>query len=253
MCIMRLPEFLVIGAMKAGTSSLHRYLDQHPEIFVTRRKEINFFNSGYKSGLNAYSVHFAEAGDRIAGESSVNYLKAHKWPGTAERVYATLPNVRLICVLRDPVDRILSHYLHNVHNGREKRRISDAIAEDGNLVLSSRYAYQLDQYLANYDRDHVGVIATDDLQCKPQRTLETIFRFLGVAESVQVDTSRRLNVTAQKFKSRKVLVPEDPSLIETDTGFVLTAGMRDYIGAILAPDVKRLTTIWPDLPTWGLV
>src|SRR5688500_17742284 len=118
---MQLPSFLIIGAMKSGTSSVHRYLGQHPDVFTSQRKELDFFNRHYDRGLHWYMRQF---GPGVAGESSPNYMKAHLWAETAGRIRKHVPDARLVCVLRNPIDRTLSHYLHSVRQGRETRSFS---------------------------------------------------------------------------------------------------------------------------------
>ena len=108
-----LPTFITIGAMKCGTHSLHQYLDLHPEIAMSQRKELNFFltEAKFAQGLEWYSAQIAGNGT-ARGESSPNYSKCHMFPGVAERMHATLPDIKLIYLVRDPVERAVSHYVH---------------------------------------------------------------------------------------------------------------------------------------------
>ena len=122
----RLPTWITIGAMKSATTSLHRYLAEHPDIAVSEPKELDFFiEPRYgKLGLDWYRRQFGSAAI-AAGESSVNYTKCHKYPGVAARMHRHLPDVRLIYMVRDPFDRIESHWVHAVGEGQaawESRR-----------------------------------------------------------------------------------------------------------------------------------
>ena len=117
---MTLPTFLIIGTMKGGTTSLYRYLRQHPEVFMPERKELNFFVDEYAGppidppeernwsrGITWYEHQFADAErERAVGEASANYSRHPTYPGVAERIAAVVPNVKLIYVMRNPIDRV---------------------------------------------------------------------------------------------------------------------------------------------------
>lgn len=110
----RLPNVLVIGAMKAGTTSLHRHLDLHPEIGMSERKELHLFTRpDWRQHLDWYTGHFSSAAP-VQGESSPNYTKRRLFPGVPARIAAALPEVRLIYILRDPVERMRSAALREV-------------------------------------------------------------------------------------------------------------------------------------------
>ena len=122
---MTLPTFLIIGTMKGGTTSLHRYLRQHPDVFMPEQKELNFFLDEYAGrpidppeernwsrGLTWYERQFAGAEDeRAVGEASANYTRYPTYPGVAERIAKIVPEMKLIYLMRNPIDRVLSHYL----------------------------------------------------------------------------------------------------------------------------------------------
>ena len=134
---MTLPTFLIIGTMKGGTTSLHRYLRQHPEVFMPERKELNFFLDEYAGppidppeernwsrGITWYERQFAGAEDeRAVGEASANYSRYPTYPGVAERIAKIVPEMKLIYLMRNPIDRVLSHYLHDFAKGRERQPV----------------------------------------------------------------------------------------------------------------------------------
>jgi hypothetical protein len=141
----RLPTFLVIGAMKAGTSTLARALAQHPQVFVPRAKEVHFFDHHFGRGLDWYRAWFEEAGAVPAvGEASPTYMHNE---GAWLRMARTLPDARLIAILRDPGDCAYSHYWHNVRWGREPLSFREALAAEFRRLLEAppgrkgRYAY----------------------------------------------------------------------------------------------------------------
>jgi hypothetical protein len=183
-----LPNLVVIGAMKCGTSSFHEYLDAHPHIGMSRPKELDFFVSGtggaWERGVAWYAGHF-DAGQPVRGEASPNYAKWPMYPGVPERMHALLPDARLIYLVRDPVERITSHYVHAVTTGRERRSLDAALADldDNWYVTCTRYAMQLGRFLEHYRRDQVLVLAAEDLRAGTARVMAEAFAFLGVDAS----------------------------------------------------------------------
>jgi len=183
-----LPNLVVIGAQKAGTTSLHRYLDRHPEVSMSTPKELNFFTSpawNWWRGVDWYESHFADAGAfAVRGESSPSYTTYPRETGIAERMHAVIPDARLVYMVRDPIDRMVSQYLHLRANGHELRSLaevcSDPALADSTYVIQGRYHLQLSQFLARYSRDRVLVIAQEDLLRRRRDTLRRVFRFLEV-------------------------------------------------------------------------
>lgn len=249
---MRLPDFLIIGAMKAGTSSVHRYLQQHPDVLASTRKEIDFFSRHYRRGLPWYMRQFG-TGARVAGESSPNYLKAHLWPEVAARIHRDLPAVRLVCVLRNPVDRTLSHYLHNVWRGREARPFSRVVEAAGNIVATSRYGWQLGHYLGYFPPEQIALVTTEELDRDPQGTLQRLLRFIGVdGDTGAVDTSQRHNVTAANLADAGARVPDDPGLVADGDRIRMSAELRAALAERFRPDLDALRSSWPRFPGWDL-
>jgi hypothetical protein len=180
-----LPNLVIIGAMKSGTSSLHYYLSLHPQISMSCTKELDFFvlEKNWSKGIKWYESNFASTGEaKILGESSPNYTKCHCFGGVAERMHSTVPQARLIYILRDPIERIISHYLHNYRQRTESRNFSAALMdlENNHYVLCSKYYMQLEQYLDYFPQSNILVITLEDLSEHRQRTLEKVFHFLDV-------------------------------------------------------------------------
>ena len=178
-----LPTFIVIGAMKAGTTSLYHYFSQHPEIGMSRRKELDFFKTeaDFAKGLGWYAAQFP-SGYRVLGESSPNYSKCHLFPGVAERLHSVLPEVLLIYLVRHPVDRAVSHYVHRVAAGRESRPIETVFEdlEHNPYILPGAYMFQLRQFLKFYPAEHILIVDAGDLLNDRASTMSGIFKFLGV-------------------------------------------------------------------------
>ncbi len=220
---MRRPTFLLLGAAKAGTSSLYRYLQQHPELFVPTPKEPNFFALGGRPAnfrgpgddvtINQYSIHDPESYRRLfkpgrkakaSGEASTLYLYDESAP---QAIRNALPDAKLIVMLRDPVERAFSSYLHLIRDGRETAAtFAEALAAEPDRRRAGwehlwhyrevgRYARQLERYYRLFDRRQMRVYLFEEYIADPARTLASVFDFLGVASEFEVETDRRYNVS----------------------------------------------------------
>jgi hypothetical protein len=179
-----LPNLVVIGGLKCGTTSLHHYLNLHPEVGMSRPKELNFFVAELNWGLGRdwYASHFA-ASDPVRGESSPHYTNRPRFKGVAERMAGVIPDARLIYVVRDPVDRALSHYLHNVSGGYESRTLEQALGDPGSAyVHRGLYAMQLEPYLERYPRERIAIVAHEELKDEREQTMRSLFGLLEIDE-----------------------------------------------------------------------
>lgn len=207
-----LPDFLIIGAQKAGTTALYAYLRWHPALGGPSWKEVSYFDRHYRRGERWYRGQFPNRlrtglgrrrhGASLVGEASPSYL-FH--PAAPERVAALVPGVKLIALVRNPADRALSHYHHEVSLGRESLSFEDALewedertrgevekmlADPAYFSLAwwdftyrarGLYAEQLERWLAVFPREQLLVISTDDLSREPAETYARTLAFLGVA------------------------------------------------------------------------
>ena len=149
---MRLPDFLIVGAMRCGTSSLSRYLSEHPGVYIAPGKELHFFdlNERFELGLDWYSDHFTQAPSWTqAGEATQTYMYL---PHALDRIAEALPGRRAIALLRDPVDRAYSHYWHNVERGREVLSFVDAVRAEPARLEDAGVQNRL--YFSYLDRGH---------------------------------------------------------------------------------------------------
>jgi len=181
-----LPNLIIIGAMKCATTSLHYYLNLHPEISMSRIKELRYFvkEHNWDQGIEWYQSHFT--GDTlICGETSPAYTKYPYFKGAAARMYATIPKAKLIYIVRDPIKRILSHYVHKFTKGKETRTLTEVLQKpnDNLYIIRSQYYKQLEQYLAYYPKHQILILTTEELYSQRMETLQKVFRFLGVASS----------------------------------------------------------------------
>ena len=179
-----LPNVIVIGGLKCGTTSLHHYLNLHPAIAMSRPKELNFFveELNWHLGADWYASHF-DPEATVRGETSPHYTNRPRFEGVARRMAATTPEARLIYMVRDPVDRMLSHYLHNIGGGYDDRPLEAALAEhDTAYVDRGRYFFQLEPYLEHFARDRIELVTREELKSDRAATMRRVFAFLGVDE-----------------------------------------------------------------------
>lgn len=178
-----LPNFLVIGAMKGGTDSLWQYLRHHSQVFMSETKELDFFTAeiNWSRGRSWYERQFDGAGDAVAvGEASTSYTKHPVHHGVPGRIAELLPQARLVYVVRHPVERLRSHYLHETLLGHERDPIEEAVFKNPVYLDFSRYALQIEQYLQHFGRDQLLVITSEGLRADRRATMDTVSRFLGV-------------------------------------------------------------------------
>ena len=176
------PDFLIIGAMKCATSTLHDQLAAQPGIFMTELKEPNFFSDDeiYNKSLPWYFSHFQAARDSdICGESSTHYTKLPTYPHTVERIYQHLPNVKLIYVMRHPIDRLVSQYIHEWTQKVISVDINHAILKHPELTEYSLYSKQLEPYLKIFDKKQILPVFFERLLSCKQKELERICHFIG--------------------------------------------------------------------------
>jgi len=180
-----LPNLVIIGAAKAGTSSLHYYLGLHPEISMSATKELRFFSHDreWARGVDWYASQF-EGEARVHGEASPSYTMFPRYPESAGRLRQVLPAAKLIYLVRDPIARIVSHYLFAHAGGREPRSFDEATgAPDSRYVACGLYYTQIARYLEHFAREQILVIAQEDLADAFRPTMQTVFRFLGVDDA----------------------------------------------------------------------
>jgi hypothetical protein len=154
---------------------------------MSRRKELMFFShdENWDRGLAWYQPHFA-GNASIKGESSVEYTWYPQRTGVAERMFSVVPNARLIYLVRDPIDRMISHYVNCYADHTESRDALEALSDfQSPYVTWSKYFMQLEQYLKYYAKESILVIDQHDLYHRRQSTLQRVFRFLGVDDSFE--------------------------------------------------------------------
>ncbi len=242
----RLPDFIVIGAMKSATTTLHEQLARQSELFMSRTKEPNYFSDdeNYARGSEWYASLFAGAEDRLLlGESSTHYTKLPTHPHTVERMVRALPRVKLIYVMRHPIDQLTSHYLHALTVGQISVGLEEAVERYPELVDYGRYSMQLEPYLRVYGQEAILPVFFDHLVNQPDRELERIGKFLGVQELLRWDrTLKPQNVGRERM--RKSLLRE--ALVQAP---VLSTLRRTLIPRLLTESLKSLWKVGIDPPS----
>jgi hypothetical protein len=223
---MKLPDFLIIGAQKAGTTALHHFLDQHPDIYMCPVKETNFFAMEGRpvafegpgdrealarnalvttiTDLDAYARLFEDArAGQIVGEACPMYLYSDRAP---ERIAERLPGVKLIAVLRNPAARAFSAYTMLRQAGRETASFDEALHLEPERTTrnweyawhyagAGRYAAQLERYFRRFPAEQIRVYLHEDLVASPDRVVNDILAFLGADKGHVINTSERHNVS----------------------------------------------------------
>jgi hypothetical protein len=181
-----LPNLLIIGAQKSGTTSLHYYLSHHPQISMSREKELNFFSEKHNwgKGVEWYKRQFSTP-TPIRGEASPSYTHYPVFEGVPQRIRDLLPDVKLIYIVRDPIERIISNWVHIYAARIENRPLHEVldVLEGNPLVTRSMYYLQLEQYLSLFKPDQLLVIDHASLHEDRRVVLRKIFKFLCVDET----------------------------------------------------------------------
>jgi hypothetical protein len=258
-----LPDFLVVGAMRSGTSSLFKYLAQHPEVSPSLRKEVEYFTRNFHEGETWYRQHFTLAARRhlahargrplLSFEATPYYLFEPRCP---ERAHLLLPEARIIALLRDPVDRAFSDFQHMCRHGFEHLSFSEALEAEHHRVgpelrrmaedpayfsrdhhhfsyfERGRYAPQLRRWLTYYRRDQVLLLESQDLYRRPAEVLHQVQDFLGLRRWVP-----------KEFRNYSY-VGEPPARGRVDDG------LRRELRARYAPDDADLAQLWGRAPSW---
>lgn len=175
-------DFIVIGAMKAGTTSLYETLKDHPEISFSKVKETHFFSKStdWKKELPKYHELFEKGEGMIYGEASTSYAFRPQHQNVAEKIYAYNPNMKLIYIVRNPINRSISHYMHSFAKGYTKLSIDEEVKNNAQIIQVSRYYYQIKPYLELFGREQIYFIDFKDFIKDRQSVLKDLADFLGI-------------------------------------------------------------------------
>ena len=223
-----LPDFIVIGAQKSGTSSLFYYLSQHPQLVHPFRAEIHYFDGGlnpkvdnYQKGEAWYRTYFPLESKLRGGGKTYEVSPLYIFhPFCPERIHALLPGVRLIALLRNPVERAISHYHKNLRNGVENRPIMDAMKEEDEFIAKIHemqdykskafryYSYksrgiyvdQLRKYLDYFPQEQMFILNSEEFFSSPSDSLSKLFDFVGIDKDFKPADLNPVNVGTNRKK-----------------------------------------------------
>lgn len=244
-----LPTFVVIGAMKCGTTALHRYMDTHPQVQMSEPKELNFFsgppaaaNGGdpdsswhrgqWHRGLAWYTGHFDPAMP-VRGESSPGYTSPDH-PEAAARMADVVPDVRLVCLVRNPLERAVSQYAHHRRDGAERRPVDQALLDaDSQYVTRSRYADRLEPFLRCFPASALLVVVQERLLADRRGQMRAVFGHVDADPDWDSDAL-------------------DPRFHVGDSGPAVSDDVRAEFWERVADDVSRVRDLVGDhLPEWA--
>lgn len=288
--MLRLPNFIIIGAPKSGTTSLFYYLGQHPDVYLPTRKELHYFSyqflekhvngpgdkdtlSGLCATKTEYEQHYSGVGDEKAvGEVSPSYL--YYAEDVANRIFDELGQIKIIAIVRNPVDKAYSQYMHLIRDQREKLGFYEALQAEPSrteagwsdiwrYAESSLYGERLEKYIEVFGRENVKIIPFSKLTEAPQAVTKDVFNFLSVDDRFLCDTERIYNRTGSSrsktvanFLSRpspvksllKSVIPEHfrilirLAILDWNTGRKeeIDAVSRDYLSSYFKEDIAKV-------------
>lgn len=202
---MRLPDFIIIGAMKSATSSLHDQLAARNGITMSSPKELYFMSDDpvYAKGLAWYASHFADTpATDLCGESTTHYTKLPTYPDTIDRIATHLPDAKFIYVMRHPIDRLESAFLHMWFEKETTLSFDEAVAGGvPELVDYSRYAYQLTPWFDRFGQDRVHPVFVDRLRTDPNDVMDRVCAFIGHdGDRTWIDDLANNNVSTERLQ-----------------------------------------------------
>ncbi len=255
---MTLPNFFIFGATKSGTSSLYFYLKQHPDIFMPGVKEPHFFGfrpdeevwevrngetrkNGYAvTNSDAYQKLFeAGTGIKARGEASVMYIYLE---GSEKRIHAQVPDAKLVAVLRNPVERAYSAYLHLIREedelcatfmdalDAEPKRVAEGWAPLYHYQNMGFYGEQLSRFYKQFAPEQIKVFLYEDLETEPERVVQDIYKFVGVDPSFKPDTKTRHNISG---------VPRSRLVHQAHRFLKKSSSLKDFGKALLPTPLRN--------------
>lgn len=253
-----LPAFVIIGTQRGGTSSLYKYLEGHPDLAASIRKETEYFSRRFGEGESWYRAHFPSSRPgvrRLGFEATPDYLF---YPPTPRRVAERMPDARFVVLLRDPVDRAYSHYRHMVRLGFEDQSFDEALGRETNRIASDlevlerdpsfycrdllrfsyaargRYAEHLARWFATFDRSRFLILRSEDFFVHPAASLSSIEEFLQIRQW-QPNLFRNHSYAGRVAETATVPIEAAETLRQT-----------------LGPEVERLEELLCRSMSWSL-
>ncbi|ABI93419.1 sulfotransferase (plasmid) [Roseobacter denitrificans] len=273
---MALPDYIIVGAMKCGTSTLAAQLGAQKGLFMTDPKEPNFFSDDpvHAKGIDWYERLFdaAEPGD-LKGEASTHYTKYPTYPEALDRLARVITQPKLIYMIRNPLARAVSHYMHEWSQGVISTDIEQALHSHPEIEAYGCYAAQITPWVERFGTDNVLVLSMENMQRNPQGILDQTGDFLGRPGLVWQDDLGPVNVSAERTRRfplhgllvgnpvatalRRTLVPQSlrdriKASRQMQTRPVLSPAQTARLTEVYTADYTRLKTLFPDRPDLDL-
>ncbi len=233
---LRLADFIVIGAQKAGTTSLFHYLTDHPQIYLHPKKELAYFARPEDQGKpEIYASYFKSAPeDAFLGDVSTQYSKHPHKPDVAPCIAALVPKVRLIYMVRHPVKRILSAYHHELLGGKNLAPLDEEVRRDPSYLDISSYHQQIEQYLPHFDPEQLLVVPMEEMLADKTAWMRRIFEHIGcAADHVPGNLDTRSNVSAERVRATPLIHRIQNSSLYRKVRWHLPSGLKGRVVSLL--------------------
>lgn len=219
----RTPNLIYIGPGKAGSTWIWRALSSHPSVYVTPAKDLYFFDRYYHRGLTWYLKHFQKATSQsVVAELSHHYLYSAE---ARERIASTLPDIRLMVCLREPVDRAFSAYLHRLKHGKFRGSFEESLSQIPKLIEHGMYAKHLRPYIDTFGAESLYVGVFDHLTEDPIRFAKNLFKFLQIQPLELPEILRSKALPASRPRSlAAVKIVRAGGLVARELGFPVLVG-----------------------------
>ena len=245
---MRTPDFLIVGAMKAGTTTLFRDIGTHPGIFVPAEKEPNVLRDDRPRDamVKDYGELFSRARpDQLCGEASTDYTKRPIYTGIASRARELCgAGLKVVYITRDPVGRMVSQYLHELQNGRIAMSFSEAIRCEARFIDTTRYEWQIAPWIELFGQKNVLMLSLDEYSADRERYAREVVKFVGLDpdSTPAIDPDSRANVAGEAKKL------ESPLLNSLLGSSLYQRRIKPMIPADLRERLRRKLLPWKELP-----
>ncbi|MEM7100809.1 MAG: sulfotransferase domain-containing protein [Pseudomonadota bacterium] len=239
-----LPNFLIIGAPRSGTTWLAMNLREHPEIFMPRIKEVHYFDRHFEEGQGFYEDFFTTATERVIGEATPDYIY---YPEVPSRISALIPECKMILCLRNPIDRVYSRYWNSVAKYEENRDLSfeDKLREKPLFIDEGKYYTHLKRYYEHFSPDQFLILDFHEINNEPNAVLRRTYDFLGVAPDFVPETTDLVVNTA----AAKPFLAKSKSMYWVHRAFE-KVGLHGLANKIQAVNSGELPKMKPETRAW---
>lgn len=243
-----LVDLVILGAQKCGTTSLASQLAQHPNICFCETKEPGYFNQvdDWKAGIHAYHSLYAPKEGQLCAEASTMYTFLPEWQGTHARLFAYNPNLKLIYIMRQPVERVISNYSHDLVRGFLKSPPEEVVFKDPAYINRTRYAVQLRPYLELFPRENILLLVFEEYVADQAQTLRQIASFLGIPAG-----SFGVSGKAEKHKSVGQTYLSNPVVRALVRSRAFQAARPHLSASIRQPIRRRLSSHLDEKPAFS--